>query len=80
MAELDIGAVAVELYCFFFSENINRRVSFFWCLDLKGGSSFSLLGEVAVSWLSLPGVPVTPSMFSSSSSSISCMVALMMLL
>ena len=78
MAELDIGAVAVEFSRF--SESIDKRVSFFWCLDLKGGSSFSSFGEVAVSWLSLPGVPATYSMFSSSSSSISCMVALMMLL
>ena len=78
MAELNIGAVAVELSSI--SDNINKRLSFFWRLDLEGGSPVSSLGEVAVSWLSLPGVPATSSIFSSSSLSISCTVALMMLL
>ena len=53
-------------------------MSLFW--HLEGGSSVSLLGRVAVSWLSLPGVPATSSIFRNSSSSIPRTVALMMLL
>ena len=59
MAELDMGEVAVELSNI--SENIKRRVSFIWCLE--GVSSVSSLSGVTVSWLSLPRVPGTSSIF-----------------
>ena len=49
-AELDMGAEPVELCSI--SENIDRRVSIFWCLE--GGSFIFSLGGVTVSWLSLP--------------------------